>query len=143
MKIYELKVSAKKPRQKDSVAYSSGASLHAKSFIFDEKSVFIGSLNMDPRSIDINTEMGIVFHSPELARALVSHLDRSELENMYQLELVTTPAKITGEFATDSTRIVWIERKDGEVIRHTDEPGIGTWESIKLFFAGMAPESQI
>ena len=41
MKIYELKVSAKKPRQKDSVAYSSGASLHAKSFIFDEKSVFI------------------------------------------------------------------------------------------------------
>ncbi len=143
MKIYELKVSAKKPRQKDSVAYSSGASLHAKSFIFDEKFVFIGSLNMDPRSIDINTEMGIVFHSPELARALVSALDRGELENMYELELVTTPAKITGEFATDSTQIVWIERKDGEVIRHTDEPGIDAWESIKLFFAGMAPESQI
>jgi putative cardiolipin synthase len=143
VKIYELKVSAKKPRQKDSVAYSSGASLHAKSFIFDEKFVFIGSLNMDPRSIDINTEMGIVFHSPELARALVSALDRGELENMYELELVTTPAKITGEFATDSTQIVWIERKDGEVIRHTDEPGIDAWESIKLFFAGMAPESQI
>lgn len=76
--------------------------------------------------------MGIVFHSPELARAMVSDLDRGGLEHVYELEL-----------ATDSTRIVWIERKDGEVIRHTDEPGIGAWESIKLFFAGMAPESQI
>lgn len=143
VKIFELKASSKKPRQKDSVAYSSGASLHTKSFVFDEKSVFIGSLNMDPRSFDINTEMGIVFRSPELAQAMVSALDQGGGEHVYELELVTTPAKFTGEFATESTRIVWIERKDGEVIRHREEPGIGAWESIKLFFAGMAPESQI
>lgn len=30
-----------------------------------------------------------------------------------------------------------------ETIRHTSEPDVGSWETLKLFFSGMAPESQI
>ena len=39
--------------------------LHSKATIIDRESIFIGSLNFDPRSIKINTEMGIFIESPE------------------------------------------------------------------------------
>ncbi|MFM7179920.1 MAG: phospholipase D-like domain-containing protein [Verrucomicrobiales bacterium] len=43
------------------------ASLHAKLFVIDRKTVFIGSFNLDPRSARLNTEMGILVDCPALA----------------------------------------------------------------------------
>jgi putative cardiolipin synthase len=48
------------------------ASLHSKYIIFDDDVVFIGSLNLDPRSLYLNTELGVMLRSPELADALRS-----------------------------------------------------------------------
>ena len=48
--------------------------LHAKGVIIDREKVFVGSLNMDPRSIDINTEMGVVIDSPDLANRLAENI---------------------------------------------------------------------
>jgi len=141
--IYELKSSSKSDRRAGKVAAKSAARLHTKVFIFDRKTIFIGSLNLDPRSIDINTEMGILFHSPEMAGKLASTLDQEGLEHVYELKLVRSPAKSKGEFTTYTWNIEWLERVDGETIRHTSEPDVGAWESIKLFFSGMAPESLI
>jgi putative cardiolipin synthase len=45
--------------------------LHAKSSVVDRRYVFIGSMNLDPRSYNINTEMGVFVDSPELAEDLV------------------------------------------------------------------------
>jgi putative cardiolipin synthase len=65
--LYEFKPSAEGERREGSVVYDSLASLHAKVFILDVETVFIGSLNLDPRSIDINTEMGILAHSHSIS----------------------------------------------------------------------------
>jgi putative cardiolipin synthase len=138
-----LKPTSRKDRAAGSVAFKSAASLHTKVFILDRETIFIGSLNLDPRSIDINTEMGIVFHSPEMAGKLVSELDKDGLEHVYELKLVRSPAESKGEYTTYTWDIEWLERVDGETIRHTSEPGVGVWESIKLFFSGFAPESLI
>lgn len=46
---------------------SSGSSLHAKTFGVDKERVFVGSFNFDPRSARLNTELGIIIDSPELA----------------------------------------------------------------------------
>jgi putative cardiolipin synthase len=40
--------------------------LHGKVYIFDFDTVFIGTLNIDPRSIYLNTEIGLLITSPEL-----------------------------------------------------------------------------
>lgn len=45
---------------------SSGASLHTKAFTVDSRTGFVGSLNFDPRSASLNTEMGVLFSAPEL-----------------------------------------------------------------------------
>ena len=47
-------------------------SLHTKAFVLDEHWVLLGSLNIDPRSIHINTEHMIVIDSPQLAAEMLS-----------------------------------------------------------------------
>lgn len=49
---------------------SSNASLHTKAFTVDGRTGFVGSLNFDPRSTSLNTEMGIVFEVPALLAEL-------------------------------------------------------------------------
>lgn len=44
--------------------------LHAKSLVVDEKTAYIGTFNLDPRSENLNTEVGVVIHSPQLATQL-------------------------------------------------------------------------
>ena len=44
--------------------------LHAKAALIDRERVFLGSMNFDPRSRDLNTEFGLLIHSPELAEEL-------------------------------------------------------------------------
>ena len=44
--------------------------LHTKAAVIDSRLVFVGSMNLDPRSAAINTEMGIIIDSPELAEDL-------------------------------------------------------------------------
>lgn len=141
--IFEVKPDSRRERREGSVAFDSEASLHTKAFVLDRKTVFIGSLNLDPRSVDINTEMGIVIHSPEMATHMASDLDDGKKEHVYQLRLVRSPPESRGEFTVYTWDIVWDEQVRGETVRHTDEPRVGLWERIKLFFAGLLPESQI
>ncbi|MHB0974105.1 MAG: phospholipase D family protein [Thiobacillus sp.] len=72
--LYELKPVAEPVggRLRDLRSGSSRASLHAKTFVFDDEHVFIGSFNFDPRSTLLNTEMGLVIHSPEIAREVTA-----------------------------------------------------------------------
>ena len=86
---------------------SSNASLHAKAVVIDQKTVFIGSMNMDARSARTNSEMGIVMVSPELARQVTSLLDDISADGSYRLRL-------------EQDRIVW---SSGE------PPNENTWYS--------------
>ncbi len=53
--------------------------LHAKTVVIDQQTVFIGSMNLDPRSADKNTELGIFIDSPELALQVLAVLDANRL----------------------------------------------------------------
>lgn len=50
--------------------------LHAKSMVVDGKTVFIGTFNLDPRSANLNTEVGVLINSYELARQLTESIER-------------------------------------------------------------------
>lgn len=66
---------------------SSNASLHAKALVIDQKIVFIGSLNMDERSAKINSELGLVISSAEIAREVTNLLDDISTDGSYKLQL--------------------------------------------------------
>ncbi|WVM93241.1 phospholipase D-like domain-containing protein [Halopseudomonas pachastrellae] len=65
------------------------ASLHAKTFVFDRKSAFVGSVNLDPRSIKLNTEVGVLIENEELAQEMVDLFQRWTSED-YAFELSLT-----------------------------------------------------
>jgi putative cardiolipin synthase len=63
--LHEVKAQVR--RESASSFGSSGASLHTKAFVLDGQRGFVGSFNLDPRSADLNTEMGVLFDDPGIA----------------------------------------------------------------------------
>jgi phosphatidylserine/phosphatidylglycerophosphate/cardiolipin synthase-like enzyme len=87
VELYEVRPKLGQKRLRFHPFKSSNASLHAKSLVIDQRTVFIGSLNMDGRSARFNSELGLVMRSPELARQVTSLLDDITAEGSYRLVL--------------------------------------------------------
>jgi len=113
---------------------SHSVSLHAKSFVIDRQRVFIGSVNLDPRSIVLNTEIGVFVDNPELAESIsgsISSLMSSEWS--YRLEISPEGA------------LTWVgQDAAGNETRTTDDPDSSFWDRLSIFLQRMLPvESQI
>ncbi len=90
VELFELKklYSGDVPTGKDKgLVGSSASSLHAKTFVIDNQRVFVGSLNLDPRSAWINTEMGLVIDNPDLAKQMAESLLVRLPERAYEVKL--------------------------------------------------------
>jgi len=126
--LYELRSSpADLPRRAAGVMGSSRASLHAKTFAVDGARVFIGSFNFDPRSAELNTEMGFVIDSPGLARQIEGVFDTTIPVNAYEVHL------------SDGGRLYWTERREGERIRHDTEPNTSFLQRAGVRFLSRLP----
>ncbi len=138
VEIYEIdhKLTRRQRKEKKGGGGSSKASLHTKSFVMDRKRVFIGSLNLDPRSVIENTEIGAVIESEEIAVEMADWFDR-EVENIaFRLDLV--------DQADGRQSIVWHRLKDGETRTYTTEPDTGFWRRFGIGFLRLMPiESQL
>lgn len=110
VELYEMRRSAV-VMGRSGVFGSSGSSLHAKTFAIDGERVFVGSMNFDPRSAHLNTELGFIVDSPAMAQAVAQAFDREVPATAYAVRL------------DERGELVWIERRDGQEVRHTREPG--------------------
>ena len=73
--------------------------LHAKSMVIDDRIVFIGTFNLDPRSANLNTEVGMLTDSPELAAQLTASIERDiDPTNSWQTTLDFNPDSAVGRF---------------------------------------------
>ncbi len=120
IRLFELKAEAtgaKGPRRSGMSIGSSRASLHGKTFVFDRTSVFIGSVNLDPRSLEQNTEVGVLVQSPELAAEVGRLFDRW-----------SSPALAYEVTRSAAGRLQWTGG-------YTNEPEAGFWRTLgaKLF----------
>jgi putative cardiolipin synthase len=98
--------------------------LHTKAFVIDNETVYIGSLNMDPRSMHINTEMGMLIEDPVLAR-----------EVMLELEEDMSPNNAWRVTLDEEDRLVW-ESAAGKVYR---QPARGFGQRIADFLYSLLP----
>ncbi len=111
----------------------SNAGLHTKALVFDRKSVFIGSFNLDPRSANINTEAGLYVDSPELAAQVLAYMDEGiKPENSYQVLL------------DEDGDLYWVTKNDGVEARYDKETETSFGQRFQSGFIEMLPvQSQL
>lgn len=135
VELYELKPSgvALEAKREAGTFGSSGASLHAKTFVYDRRRLFVGSLNLDPRSVDLNTELGVVVDSEALAAEVAG-----------SLELATSPAHSWRVSLDEDGDLLWESSEGGVSVRRHSEPDTSAWQRFKTWCLGWLPiESQI
>jgi len=111
--------------------------LHAKVFVFDRERVFVGSMNLDQRSLHLNTEIGLIIDSPELARQIALRFaDISQPANSYVLML----SEANG---LDQRHLVWRTLEDGKPVDFDREPDVTFWQRLKVDMLSLLPLDEL
>ena len=107
--------------------------LHAKVFVLDQRRLFIGSMNFDRRSLRLNTEIGLLIDSPELARQVTVRFNEiAQPANCYVLALGPPDAG-------DRRTTIWKTEEQGRNVETTAEPMPNALRSFKADFLTLLP----
>lgn len=98
--------------------------LHTKAMVVDRRRSFIGSMNLDPRSEVINSEMGVVVDSEPLAQALAAHMAQDMTgANSWRVE------------ADGPAGLRWVS----EAGTLTRQPARNAWQRVENLFFKLLP----
>ena len=105
--------------------------LHSKATVIDRETIFIGSLNFDPRSILINTEMGLFIESPEVGARFTELIWEDMARVAYRVEL------------DDKDNLRWTyDFGDAREVTGK-EPLSGWWRRTRSMLFRVLPEGQL
>ena len=132
IRIWEVRPDSKVPGTEFIDASGAKATLHTKAFIVDRQETFIGSFNFDPRSANINTELGVIIEDPQLSTFFAERIDQVISESAYQV------------FLNGDGKVRWRGWNDGEEVVYDTEPETSWWTRFKAWFVRILPiESQL
>jgi putative cardiolipin synthase len=123
--LYELSPTRIQRNERLMLPGASLGRLHAKTAAIDQSAVYIGSVNLDPRSENANTELGLFARCPELAKEVIRVINLSKLQSSYRLR-----------FAPDGQRLQWLAVDDqGEVVL-SEEPEVTPYMRLRNMLLG-------
>jgi putative cardiolipin synthase len=122
VRIFEVRADASVPGSEIVAAEGAKTTLHSKAFVVDRREAFIGSFNFDPRSANINTELGLIIRSPKIAAELADIFEASKDEKFFEV------------FLNEKGKLQWRSIDDGQEVILTKEPQT-TWG--QRFMAGI------
>jgi len=114
VRIFEVRADADVSGSEIVAASGAKATLHTKAFVVDQREVFIGSFNFDPRSANINTELGVIIRSPEMAENFAKLIDENLAEQTFEV------------FLNEKGKLRWRGFEDGQEVILDKEPQT-TW----------------
>lgn len=130
IKLYELRPSVEQEAESNDSAASfslSAGSLHAKAAAIDSELLFIGSFNFDPRSANLNTELGFIIASPELAKSLEQVFESGALARAYRVTLDAEGG------------LVWVEQSKESSARYSVDPDTSWWRRTYVWLMSLLP----
>ncbi len=115
VELYELRPTPGQPRGLLQSGLASKTTLHAKAALVDRRIVFVGSMNLDPRSKLENTEDGLILFSPELGAQMARIFARGAApENSYAVGL-----------GGDGRTLDWVTDRPEGTIHYSCDPEAG------------------
>lgn len=127
IKIYEVRADAIISGVDRGGSGAALATLHTKAFLVDQKRFFLGSFNWDPRSANINTEMGVIIDSPELGAWAANEVDQALDDMTYEVVL------------NEDGKLRWIDRRGEEEVWFDKEPQTSWWRRFSVGFMRILP----
>ncbi len=129
--IYELRADADSCRQVIATAPQCASALfglHSKTIIFDRRTVYVGSFNVNLRSTFLNTETALIVESETLAARIADSIERDmQPRNSWQVTL------------DERNRLLWQTERDGARLTSRHEPDTGFWRRFKAAFIALWP----
>jgi cardiolipin synthase C len=115
--------------QSKRISAAGNFALHAKLIIFDREHLYIGSMNFDRRSHSLNTELGLIIDSPELAQQTVERFNAlTRPESAYAVR-----------FSAPGRHLLWHCREQGRDVDHTTEPARNFWQRFEVRLISLLP----
>ncbi len=131
--LYELSPIRTQSNRRLGFLGSSTGRLHAKTAVIDRSLVFIGSMNLDPRSATKNTELGMIVDSPELANEVLRVIHISKLQSAYRVRV-----------RADQQGLEWLTTDGEKEIVLTEEPDSTFFLRLQnLLLTPFIPEDQL
>lgn len=127
IKVYEFRNEGYKVYNR----HNSGASLHSKTIVVDDKISWIGSFNLDGRSAIYNTEVIAAFFNEEFAKILRSAMEQDMSEY------------VSWRLYEDNGKIKWKTNRDGREITATHSPDTTLLKRLTTFLLKIIPEKLI
>ena len=98
--------------------------------MFDREKVLIGAMNFDKRSLELNTELGIMVHSPVLGRQVAKQFQSiANPANSYEVVL-----EHNGNGAMSDPKLLWRTERDGRPVELDVEPVRTPWQRMTVDF---------
>jgi putative cardiolipin synthase len=112
---------------------SGNYALHAKLFVFDRQRLYIGSMNFDQRSRSLNTEIGLIIDSRELAEQTAARFESIVApENSYRVAL-------QADDVGGRSHLLWRTQENRVGVEYNREPARSDWERTKVNFLSLIP----
>jgi putative cardiolipin synthase len=131
VQLYELRAlpgEARGSGQPRRISRYGNYALHAKLFVFDERRVYLGSMNLDQRSKRLNTEVGVIVDSPDLAQ-----------ETSGRFEAMVRPANAYAVSLKSGGGLVWDTEVNGMPMHLEREPARSEWQRFKVWLLSLLP----
>ena len=128
LELYELRPDSDMKREWSLAAGRSRAALHSKILVFDRESVFIGSPNLDPRSRALNTEIGVIIDSAEIAKQAADFIEEG-----------IGPGSAYRVTLDKNDKLLWTARNDGADVTFHVDPETDLWQRFLIDFMGVLP----
>lgn len=119
----------------------SRASLHAKTYVIDRKILVIGSMNLDPRSANLNTELALVIHSPPLAEQVAHIFDHATApEESYRVTLADdAQLAYLRSIGAPLSPLVWTDVENGTRRTYIFDPQAGLYRNALTGLFSLLP----
>jgi putative cardiolipin synthase len=132
VELYEVRSHLESTRgsgQSRQISAAGNFALHAKLLVFDRERLYIGSMNFDQRSHSLNTELGLIIDSAELAHQTVDRFN----------SLTRPESAYSVRFREPGKHLLWHYREHGRDVDQTTEPARSAWQRCKAHFISLLP----
>jgi len=141
VRLYEFKPVGRAPDTSGIAGLESKASLHAKVYVIDRQILVVGSMNLDPRSEHLNTELALVIYSSKMAGEIAELFDHGISPKVsYHVTLAPSEeVELLSRIGVPPSPLLWTAEENGRIVTYNYDPQAGLLRNLATGIFSILP----